>query len=63
MNPTLWTAARFPDGSWSTGGKINDPAYAECTVYQVEARSHDEAKKKGQAKHRSAMRKALKGQA
>lgn len=32
-----WTVARFPDGSWTTGGKPNDPDYANCEVFEVDA--------------------------
>jgi hypothetical protein len=46
----LWTVVRFPNGDWSTGGKPTDPDYAECEVWQIEASSRDEAKKKAQAK-------------
>lgn len=44
----LWTVARFPNGSWSTGGKSDDPDYSECEVFQVMASSRDEAKKRAQ---------------
>jgi hypothetical protein len=56
----LWTVARFPDGSWSTGGKPNDPDYAKCEVWQIEAPSRDEAKKKAQAKRARAQAKLKK---
>ncbi|WGX45679.1 hypothetical protein P7I94_00185 (plasmid) [Pseudomonas aeruginosa] len=42
----VWTVARFPDGSWSTGGSPDDPDYALCEVFRIEADSRDEAKKK-----------------
>ncbi|MFU5275050.1 hypothetical protein ACM7YY_10000 [Pseudomonas aeruginosa] len=58
MNTTLWTAARFPDGSWSTGGAPDDPDYANCTVYRVPAKDSDEALRLGKAEHRKAVRKA-----
>jgi hypothetical protein len=56
----LWTVVRFPDGSWSTGGKPNDPDYASCEVWQIVAASRDEAKKKAQAKRASAQAKLKK---
>lgn len=46
----LWTVVRFPDGSWSSGGKPNDPAYANCEVWQIEARSRKDAEKVAKAK-------------
>ncbi len=33
----LWTVVRFPNGSWSYGGKPTDPDYADCEVWQIEA--------------------------
>lgn len=36
MRTQLWTVARFPRGEWSTGGKPNDPDYAESEVWQIE---------------------------
>lgn len=46
----IWTVVRFPNGSWSYGGKPNDPDYAECEVWQIEAKSSASAVKKAQAK-------------
>jgi hypothetical protein len=46
----LWTVARFPNGSWSTGGKPTDPDYALCEVWQIEADTREKATKKAQAK-------------
>lgn len=47
-----WTVARFPDGSWSTGGEPNDKDYENCEVFVVEADSRELAKRKAQAKRR-----------
>lgn len=44
----LWTVARFPNGSWSTGGKPTDPEYALCEVFQVRANSREKAKRLAQ---------------
>ncbi|WP_080432628.1 hypothetical protein [Burkholderia ubonensis] len=46
----LWTVVRFPNGSWSFGGKPTDPDYAQCEVWQIEAESSKDAIKKAQAK-------------
>ena len=46
----LWTVARFPNGSWSYGGKPTDPDYAECEVFRIAAVEGKAAVKKAQAK-------------
>lgn len=56
--PIQWTVARFPNGSWSTGGSPSDPDYSKCEVFEVMARSRDEAKKKAQAKRSRLLRSA-----
>lgn len=53
----LWTVARFPDGSWSTGGKPSDPAYQCCDVYTVLATDRDGAKRKAQQFRRALLKK------
>lgn len=53
-----WTVARFPNGSWGTGGRMDDPDYAECEVFRVLAESRDQAKKLAQAQRRKDMRKS-----
>lgn len=53
-----WTVVRFPNGSWSYGGKPTDPAYAECEVWQIEAPNAPRAVKKAQAKRSNEVRKA-----
>lgn len=45
----LWTVVRLPDGTWSTGGMPDDPDYAECEIFRVDADSRERAKKKAQA--------------
>ena len=54
----LWTVVRFPNGSWSSGGKPSDPDYAACEVWQINADSRTIAVKKAQAKRSAAIRKA-----
>jgi hypothetical protein len=56
----LWTVARFPDGSWSTGGKPGAPDYRHCEVWQIEASSREDARKKAMAKRAAARRKGRK---
>jgi len=56
----LWTVARFPNGSWTTGGKPSDPDYAECEVWRIDAESRDDAKKKAQSKRAAQQRKLKK---
>jgi hypothetical protein len=45
-----WTVARFPSGNWTTGGKPNDPDYADCEVFVIEAPDRKTATKRAQAK-------------
>lgn len=54
----LWTVARFPNGSWASGGKPNDPDYALCEVWRIEAPTRAKAIKAAQAKRGRARRKA-----
>lgn len=54
----LWTVVRFPNGSWSYGGKPDDPDYSECEVYQVDAPNSDKAKKIAQARRSRDQRRA-----
>lgn len=53
-----WTVVRFPDGSWSYGGKPTDPDYKNCEVWQIAADSPEKAVKKAQAKRSRAARAA-----
>lgn len=48
MTEKLWTVARFPAGVWTTGGTPDDPEYEGCEVWQVLAKSREDAKKKAQ---------------
>lgn len=50
MADRLWTVVRFPNGSWSYGGKPTDPDYSECEIWQITAGSPEAAVKKAQAK-------------
>jgi hypothetical protein len=54
----LWTVARYPDGSWGTGGSPNDADYAHCEVYQVPASDRDSATKKAKLLRKGELRKA-----
>ena len=53
----LWTVARFPNGSWSYGGKPDDPDYAECEVWSIEASDGKAAIKKAREKRSRANRR------
>ncbi|HDS1721739.1 hypothetical protein NPS53_09515 [Pseudomonas putida] len=59
MEQKLWTVARYAAGTWDTGGRVSDPAYAECEVYQILAESRDKAKKKAQSVRSTMIRKGL----
>lgn len=49
----IWTVVRFPDGSWSYGGRPDSPDYAECEVWRIDADTAELAVRKAQAKRRS----------
>ncbi|MPQ69456.1 hypothetical protein GC387_22880 [Pseudomonas sp. MWU12-2323] len=53
------TVVRFPNGSWSTGGRVSDPDYEECEVYVVPYDSDAAAKKQAQAVRRRYVNKGL----
>ena len=59
MESRLWTVARYPAGTWDTGGSPSDPAYEFCEVYQVPADSRDQAKKKAQALRSRLVKKGI----
>lgn len=46
----LWTVVRFPNGSWSYGGKPDSPDYAKCEVWRIEASDGKAAVKKARDK-------------
>lgn len=54
---TTWTVVRFPNGSWSYGGKPTDPDYAECEVFRIPAESAKKAVKAAQSKRSAALSK------
>lgn len=58
MSMQMWTVARYPNGSWDTGGRMDNPDYAECEVFRVAAEGRDQAKKKAQAERRKNLRKS-----
>jgi hypothetical protein len=49
LDARLWTVARFPVGSWTTGGKPSDEDYKHCEVYEIDADSREKATKKAKA--------------
>lgn len=63
MTSTLWTVARFPNGSWSTGGTPDSPGYDDCEIWQIEATTREAATKKAQAHRSHRMLKAKKAAA
>ena len=48
----MWTVVRFPNGSWSYGGRPDSPDYAQCEVWEIEAETADKAVKKAQKRRR-----------
>lgn len=59
MKAQLWTIVRFPDGSWSYGGKPSDPAYEFCEKWRIPAVGAKEAVKLAQARRRRTLPKRL----
>lgn len=53
----LWTVVRFPAGSWSYGGKPDDPDYAECEIWQIEDSNPHAAIRKAQSRRAYQMKK------
>lgn len=49
MTQQLWTVARFPNGSWTTGGGPDDPIYELSEVFQVMAGSRKHATQKARS--------------
>lgn len=49
----LWVVGRYPNGEWGTGGTKDDPDYEGCEMFEVEASSRDEAKRKAQAQRKN----------
>ncbi|WP_227658020.1 hypothetical protein, partial [Klebsiella pneumoniae] len=59
METRLWTVARFPVGSWTTGGRPEDSDYEFSEVYQIPAESREKATKKAQAVRSRLKKKGL----
>ena len=55
-----WLVVRFPNGSWSYGGKESDSDYEECEKFRIDALNPKEAVKKAQAKRAYQQRKSNK---
>lgn len=64
MTSTLWVVVRFPSGSWDTISRRQQGCHIDCEIWQIEATTRDEAKKKAQARRARLQRaKAQKEQA
>lgn len=59
MNEQLWTVVRFPDGSWSYGGKPDDPAYAQCEKWRLLAGDGKQAVNRAQGRRRRTLSSRL----
>ncbi|KKN96125.1 hypothetical protein LCGC14_0170540 [marine sediment metagenome] len=57
MQNRIWVIVRFPNGSWSGGGRADDPDYANCEIFKVAAQSYEQALKKAQGQRRAQQRK------
>ena len=49
----IWTVVRFPNGSWSYGGRPDSPDYAGCEVWRIYAATGKIAVKRAQSRRRS----------
>lgn len=52
-----WTVVRFPDGSWSYGGRPDSPDYAEAEVWRILSSNAKDAVKKAQGQRRNMIRR------
>jgi hypothetical protein len=59
MKEQLWTVVRFPDGSWSFGGKPEDPAYELCEKWRLLSSSGQRAVKLAQGRRRRRLQARL----
>lgn len=57
----IWTVVRFPNGSWSYGGRPDSPEYEHCEVWQISAPTAKGAMKTAQAKRTRDNRKRAAG--
>jgi hypothetical protein len=57
MRTEIWTVARFPNGTWSYGGRPDDPDYEQCEVFRVLAADGPRAVRKAQGVRVRAKRK------
>jgi hypothetical protein len=51
-----WTVVRFPNGSWSYGGRSDSPDYSECEVWEIEAETAEKAVKKARGRRARAQK-------
>lgn len=58
MKIRTWTVVRFPNGSWSYGGRRDDPNYALCEKWSIDATSGQDAVRKAQTQRRREQAKA-----
>jgi len=59
-----WTVARFPDGSWTTGGSPLDSDYGGCELWIIDAPDRETAKRRAQGRRaalNARLKKMLKG--
>ena len=54
-----WTVARFPNGTWATGGNASDPDYGGCEIWIIDAPDRETAKRRAQGR-RAALNSRLK---
>lgn len=52
-----WTVVRFPNGSWSYGGRMDSPDYELCEKWSIAAPTEKDAVKKAQSLRRQEQRR------
>jgi len=58
MSEQAWTVVRFPNGSWSYGGKINDPDYEQCEKFIIMAKDSKQAVSRARARRAYLIKKS-----
>lgn len=57
VSEQAWTVVRFPNGSWSYGGKPNDPDYEQCEKFIIIEKDPKKAVAKARARRAYLMKK------
>ena len=58
MSEQAWTVVRFPNGSWSYGGKPSDPDYEQCEKFIIIATDPKKALAKARSRRAYLIKKS-----